>query len=124
MPIVEVTCSSRISVEMKQSIVESLPHVVSVAVACDAEPYDGNLQPGDVLITFHDSQSLDHFNLDLLVEVKSKWFEDRATDRQRRSDAILDGLSQLLPPNFFVGVYLTLPVAAWSQNDVSAATLT
>lgn len=77
----------------------------------------GNPQLGDVLIRFHDAGPLDRFDLDLLLEVKSKWFEDRACDRQRRADQIHDGVVSLVPDGHVVGVYLSLPVASWAQTE-------
>lgn len=80
-------------------------------------PYDGQPQLGDVLIRFRDAGPLDRFDLDLLLEVKSKWFEDRACDRQRRADQIHDGVVSLVPDGHLVGVYLSLPVASWAQPE-------
>lgn len=50
-----------------------LPHLVSTAVACPEEPYDGNLQLGDVEIRFRSLGLLDRCSLDLVLEVRSKW---------------------------------------------------
>jgi hypothetical protein len=40
---------------MKRLLADALPHIVSVAVECVAEPYDGQLQPGDVILRFRDT---------------------------------------------------------------------
>lgn len=117
MPIIDVTCSSRVTGATKTQIAAALPHLVSVAVECDDEPYDGPPQMGDVLIRFHGVGPLDRFDLDVLLEVKSKWFEDRASDRQRRADQIHDGVVSLVPEGHLVGVYLSLPMASWSQTE-------
>ncbi|MFV8166203.1 hypothetical protein ACNQVK_29570 [Mycobacterium sp. 134] len=55
----------------------------------------------------------------MLIEVKSKFFTDRAEDRQAAADAILAAAQTAIGAGFQIGVYLTLPVAAWSQTAVS-----
>ncbi|WP_036502539.1 MULTISPECIES: hypothetical protein [Nocardia] len=117
MPLIDVTCSPRVSDESKRRLVEELPHIVSVAVACAAEPYDGCLQPGDVLVRCRSAEPADRFDIDVLIEVQSKWFEDRAADRDRRAAHIRDEVARILPAGHLVGVYLSLPVAAWAQTD-------
>ncbi|GKT30594.1 Major facilitator superfamily like protein, partial [Aduncisulcus paluster] len=54
----------------------------------------------------------DRFDIDVLVEVKSKWFSDRAEDHQRRAEAIHDAVRTVIEDGQSAGVYLTLPVAA------------
>jgi hypothetical protein len=49
-----------------------------------------------------------------VIEVRTKLFEHRAKDKQRRADLIRDRLSHL--PLGQVGVWLTLSEGAWSQN--------
>ena len=116
MPLVEVTYSSDVSEPELRELASVLPHLVSVAVECQEEPYDGDLGPGDVEIRFRALGPFDRSGLDVVIEVRSKWFESRADDRQERTDhlhaAIADatGLEDL-------GVYLSLPVAAWSQGE-------
>lgn len=117
MPVIEVTCSSRVSSAVKRSLAGALPEIVSAAVECAAEPFDGDLQVGDVVLRFHDSGPLDRFDLDVLIDVRSKWFEDRAADRQRRVDEIRDRSAAVLPRGLVVGVLLSLPVAAWAQSS-------
>jgi hypothetical protein len=119
MPIVEVTCSSRIDEERLARLTELLPHAVSLAVECPEEPYDHDLQPGDVEIRFRSTGPHDVSRLDVLVEVRSKWFESRARDRQERCERLCDAITDVLDTTS-VGVYLTLPVAAWAQVDPTA----
>ena len=115
MPIVEVTCSSRIDDESLARLAKLLPHAVSVAVECPEEPYDHDLQPGDVEIFFRPRGPPDVSGLDVLVEVRSKWFESRARDRQERCDRLCVAITDVLGATN-VGVYLSLPVAAWAQS--------
>ncbi|WP_309104615.1 hypothetical protein [Microbacterium sp.] len=117
MPIIDVTCAARVSRGAKEELARTLPHSVSVAVECPEEPYDGDLQGGDVILRFHDASPIDLFDLDVLIEVKSKWFASRAGDRQRRADDILRRTQDVLPDDHHVGVYLALPVAAWAEPD-------
>jgi hypothetical protein len=52
----------------------------------------------------------------LLIEVRSKWFASRADTRQERCDAICCAVLDAVGP-MQVGIYLSLPVAAWSQSE-------
>ncbi|MGW4097751.1 MULTISPECIES: hypothetical protein [unclassified Mycobacterium] len=119
MPLIDVTCGAWATDAVRSRLAEVLPAAVSIAVECGDEPYDGNLQPGDVLIRFHDVGPFDRFDLDVLIEVKSKFFPDRAEDRQAGADAILAAAQTATGAGCRIGVYLTLPVAAWSQTEVS-----
>ncbi|MEU5088397.1 hypothetical protein [Streptomyces sp. NPDC021356] len=116
MPLVEVTHAPAVAESKLRELGEVLPHLVSKAVECPEEPYDGNLQPGDVEIRFRKLGPLDRSGLDVVIEVKSKWFESRATDRQERVDALHQAISAATGLDD-VGVYLSLPTAAWSQGD-------
>lgn len=117
MPIIDVTYSDRVSHRARQDLAQTLPHSVSLAVECPEEPYDGDLQGGDVVLRFHAVGPMDRFEIDVLIEVKSKWFPSRAEDRQRRVDDILDRAAAVLPNDYSVGVYLALPVASWAEPD-------
>ena len=103
--------------------IEELPPLtLLMARAGDEHPdvgavLDGQLKPGDVTLRFHDFGPWDRTGVDVLIEVKSKWFDDRARNRQDRADTILHGLTDLAADEIFVGVYLTMPVAAWAQSD-------
>lgn len=115
MPIVEVTHSPHVGAARLQAIAEALPHAVSLAVECPEEPYDGTLQPGDVDVRFRSRGPYDSGGLDIVVEVHSKWFASRAETHQERCDqlcaAVIDAAGTTE-----VGVYLSLPTAAWAQG--------
>ncbi len=99
-----------------RQLAEQLPHAVSLAVRCPEEPYDGDLQPGDVEIRFRQLGPFDRSGLDAVIEVRSKWFESRARDRQARCDLLhelIAGGTELAD----FGIYLSLPVAAWAQTE-------
>lgn len=115
MPIVEVTVAPEVDEIAVARLRELLPEAVSVAVECPEEPYDGNLKPGDVEIRFRQRGTYDVSGLDVLVEVRSKWFASRADNRQERADQLCSTIGQRLT-DLSVGVCLTLPVAAWSQS--------
>ncbi|AHH19239.1 hypothetical protein NONO_c44550 [Nocardia nova SH22a] len=117
MPLIDITCSPRVTDDAKRRLADELPHIVSVAVACAAEPYDGCLRPGDVLVRFRGADPFDRFDIDVLIEVRSKWFADRAADRDRRVAHIRDEVARIVPAGHLIGVYLSLPVAAWAQTE-------
>jgi hypothetical protein len=93
-----------------------LPDAVSVAVECPEEPYEPPLQPGDVEIRFRPRGPYDISGLDIVVEVRSKWFASRAETRQERCDRLRDVVMETVGTTS-VGVYLSMPVAAWSQVE-------
>jgi len=116
MPIVEVTYAATLPQERLTSLMRVLPRAVSLAVECPEEPYDGKLQPGDVDLRMRPRGPDDTGGLDVVVEVRSKWFESRAENRQQRCDQLYDTVAEAAGTSS-VGVYLSLPVAAWSQPE-------
>lgn len=116
MPIVDVTHSSHVGEEQLARLAQALPHAVSLAVECPEEPYDGALQPGDVEVRFRGRGRYDISGLDVVVEVRSKWFPSRAETRQERCDQLCDVIARAAGTRS-VGVYLSLPVAAWAQGE-------
>jgi hypothetical protein len=113
MPLVEVTYGPGLTEERILRVAQTLPHAVSLAVECPEEPYDGALQPGDVEIRFRPRGPYDVSGLDVVVEVRSKWFASRAETRQARCDQLRDAVVEAAETRS-VGIYLSLPVAAWS----------
>ncbi|WP_336054434.1 hypothetical protein [Streptomyces sp. CA2R101] len=116
MPLVEVTYAPGVAESELRELGAALPHLVSEAVECPEEPYDGDLQPGDVEIRFRSLGPLDRSGLDVVIEVRSKWFESRAANRQERVDRLHQDIRTATGLQDF-GVYLSLPSAAWSQGD-------
>ncbi|MER0478269.1 hypothetical protein ABR737_07945 [Streptomyces sp. Edi2] len=116
MPLVEVTYAPGVAESKLRELGSVLPHLVSEAVECPEEPYDGDLQPGDVEIRFRELGPLDRSGLDVVIEVRSKWFESRAANRQERVDRLHRDVSTTTGLSDF-GVYLSLASAAWSQGD-------
>lgn len=116
MPIVEVTHDRAVSSETLRALAEVLPHAVSVAVACPEEPYDPPLGPGDVDVRFRPRGAHDFGGLPVVVEVRSKWNACRAEDRQERCDRLCAAIVEATGLAG-VGVYLSLPVAAWAQDE-------
>ena len=115
MPIVDVTYGSQVAEQSLQRLAQTLPHAVSLAVECPEEPYDRALQPGDVEVRFHPGGPYDVSGLDVVVEVRSKWFASRAKTQQERCDQLCDAIVAAAG-TVSVGVYLSMPVAAWSQG--------
>lgn len=116
MPIVVVTYGPQVAEEVVLRLVRTLPHSVSLAVECPEEPYDQVLQPGDVELQFRPRGPFDVGGLDIVVEVRSKWFASRAENRQQRCDQLSEAIAKAAGTNS-VGVCLSLPVAAWSQDE-------
>lgn len=115
MPIVEVTYRSEVGDDALARLAQVLPHAVSGAVACPEEPYDQELEPGDVEIRFRELGPHDVSGLDVVVEIRSKWFASRADNRQARCEQLRDALVDTIGGPT-IGVYLSLPVTAWSQG--------
>ncbi|MFD7451137.1 hypothetical protein [Kitasatospora sp. NPDC059827] len=116
MPLVDVTHAPTVPESTLRELGAVLPHLVSLAVECPEEPYDGDLRPGDVELRFRPLGPLDRSGLAVVIEVKSKWFASRAADRQERVDTLHANIRAATGLTDF-GVYLSLPVAAWSQGD-------
>ncbi|MGW1173981.1 hypothetical protein ACWD4P_09680 [Kitasatospora sp. NPDC002543] len=116
MPLVDVTYASSVPESCLRELGAVLPHLVSLAVECPEEPYDGDLRPGDVEVRFRPLGPLDRSGLPVVIEIRSKWFAARAANRQERVDALHAGIRAATGLVDF-GVYLSLPVAAWSQGD-------
>lgn len=116
MPIVEVTVASALDGSVIDRLREVLPEAVSLAVECPEEHYNGDLGPGDVEIRFRAPGPDDVSGLDVLIEVRSKWFASRADNRQERTDQLCSAVAGSLD-GLALGVFLTLPVAAWSQTE-------
>lgn len=53
MPLVDVTYGPQVAERDLQQLAKTLPHAVSLAGECPEEPYDRDLQPGDVEVRFH-----------------------------------------------------------------------
>ncbi|MDV3124727.1 hypothetical protein M1247_07365 [Mycobacterium sp. 21AC1] len=115
MPIVEVTYRPGIPTETLRALAAQLPNEVSVAVASEVEPYDGNLQPGDVEVRFRELGPMDVSGMDVVVEIRSKLAVDRERDAQARIDRLCTRLVEITRLHR-VGVYLTMPAAVWSQT--------
>ena len=116
MPIVDVTYGPQVTADQLRTLAAGLPNAVSVAVACPEEPYDHDLLPGDVEVRFSARGTYDVSAMDVVVEVRSKYLESRARDREHRCEALRDAIAALTDIEN-IGVYLALPVAAWSQTD-------
>lgn len=114
MPLIDVTYDAGVSEEVLRRLAEELPDVVAEAVECPEEPWIGPPGPGDIEIRFREKSPLDVGGLDVVIEVRTKLFEHRVQDKQRRADLVRDRLSGL--PLGQVGVWLILSEGAWSQS--------
>jgi hypothetical protein len=115
MPLIDVTYDAKVGEEVLRRLGELLPDVVGEAVQCPEEPSTGPLEPGDIETRFRRKSPLDVGDLDVVIKARTKLFEHRVQDRQRRADLIRDRLSTL--PLGPIGVWLILSEGAWSQSD-------
>jgi hypothetical protein len=76
-PIVDVTHGPRVTEEQLVRIGQMLPHAVSLAVECPEEPYDEELQPGDVEIRFRLPCTVVHGSLHAPVSAPTTSSRDR-----------------------------------------------
>ncbi|QLY30314.1 hypothetical protein [Nocardia huaxiensis] len=116
MPLVEVTYAPHVPDSTLRTLGDVLPHLVSLAVECPEEPYDGDLQPGDVEIRFRPLGPFDRSGMDAVIEIRSKFFESRAGNRQERIDLLHERIEDATSLENF-GIYLSMPVAAWAQSE-------
>lgn len=115
MPLVDVTYRPDIPELALYELARCLPDAVSRAVECPEEPYDHPLSPGDVEVRFRPLGPYDLSGLDVVVEVRSKYFASRAADRQRRCDYLHELLADTVADRG-LGVCLSLPTTAWAQS--------
>ncbi len=114
MPLIDVTYGEAVSDDVLRQLAEALPDIVADGVECGEEPTTGPAEPGDIEIRFRKKSPLDVGELDVVVEVRTKLFDDRITDKQQRADLIRDRLLGL--PLGQLGVWLILAEGAWSQS--------
>lgn len=114
MPLIDVTYDVTVEEKVLRRLGELLPDVVAEAVDCPEEPWSGPPEPGDIEIRFRKKSPLDVGDLDVVIEVRTKLFENRVKDKQQRADLIRDRLSSI--PLGQVGVWLILSEGAWSQS--------
>ncbi len=114
MPLVDVTYDQSVTAAELGMLATELPDLVAAAVDCPEEPWTGPPGVGDLEIRFRSRAEHDVGELRLVVEVRTKLFDSRVVDRQRRADVIREHLTGLgLGP---VGVWLILLDGAWSQG--------
>ena len=77
MPIVTVSHKVSATTSDLDQLQQKLPVLVSEALACPEEPYDGCLRSGDLNLRFLAALPSDE-DLDYLVEVRTKWTPSRS----------------------------------------------
>jgi hypothetical protein len=112
MPIVTVTHKASAAEAVLEMLQRELPALVSQALACPEEPFDGDLRPGDVNLRFVPALPLQE-GLDYLIEIRTRRTQWRHETLQERCDELRDALDALGLERF--GVWIELPQAAWSQ---------
>ena len=112
MPIVAISHKAHSPAEALEQLKRELPVLVSHALDCPEEPYDGALQPGDVILRCVAALPPEE-GLDYLIEIRTRWTESRSESLQERSDELRAALANLGVRRF--GVWLELLEGAWSQ---------
>lgn len=114
MPLVSVSYAADVSDDELRRMAQILPDLIAEAVDCPEEPWTGPADVGDIEIRFRRKGNFDVGELRFVVEVRTKRFESRLHDQQRRADLIRAGISTNgLGP---AGVWLVLQDGAWSQT--------
>lgn len=112
MPIVTINHKAAASLPELEKLRQALPEIVSRAVECPEEPYDGALKPGDISMIAAASLAATE-PLDYMIEIRTRRTDSRSANLQERSNAIRSALEALGLRNF--GVWLQLQEAAWAQ---------
>jgi len=112
MPIVTINHKEAAVLPELRKLRQALPEIVSRAVECAEEPYDGTLKPGDINMIVTASLAATE-PLDYVIEIRTRRTDSRSANLQERSEAISSALGALGLRNF--GVWLQLQEAAWAQ---------
>jgi hypothetical protein len=113
MPIVTIHHKAAAPLSELGKLRQGLPDIVSRAVECAEEPYDGELKPGDINILATASLATTE-DLDYVIEINTRTTHSRLANLQERVDAISSDLESLGLQNF--GVWLELSQAEWGQK--------
>ena len=112
MPIVVISHKAKAPAAPIERLRSELPVLVSRALDCPEEPYDGKLQPGDVVLRSLAALPRDE-RLDYLIEIRTRWTESRSENLQERSDELREAVAKLGLTGF--GVWIELVDGAWTQ---------
>jgi hypothetical protein len=113
MPIIAINHKEAASTPELEKLRTVLPEIVSRAVECPKEPYDGVLKPGDINMIVTASLAPTE-PLDYVIEIRTRRTESRSANLQERSDAVSTAVRKLGLSNF--GVWLQLQDAAWATD--------
>jgi hypothetical protein len=112
MPIVVISHKAEASAESLERLRAELPVLVSRALDCPEEPYDGNLEPGDIVLRSLAALPREE-RLDYLIEIRTRWTESRSENLQERSDELREAVAAFGFTGF--GVWIELVDGAWAQ---------
>jgi hypothetical protein len=115
MPLIHLSYDETVSESALRQATDALPEIVAEAVSCPEEPWTGPPAMGDIEIRCSPKGSLDIGELNCVVEVRTKLFASRESNKQERADLIRDRLSARVNLGQF-GVWLILAEGAWSQT--------
>jgi hypothetical protein len=115
-PLVDVTYDSkRVPADTLRRLAHVLPDVVAEAVACPEEPWTGAPEVGDIEIRFREKGPYDVGGLACAIEVRTKLFESRLADKERRAELVRAAVAAVAPRIGDVGVWLILHDGSWAQ---------
>ena len=114
MPLIDVTYDDTLDEPLLHRLADLLPDIVAEALDCPDDPWIGPPGKGDIEIRFHRKSAVDVGDLNVVIEVRTKLFDSRIADKQRRADLIKGRLASL--PLGAIGVWLILAEGAWSQS--------
>lgn len=116
MPLVDVTYDATLTEPTRRRLGQVLPVIVAEAVECPEEPRVGPPMPGDIEIRFREKGSFDIGDLNCVIEVRTKFFASRATDKRDRAEKIRSGVVAAVPSVGKLGVWLILLEGSWAQT--------
>src|SRR6059058_5224955 len=94
MPIVTVSHKEAASLTELGELRRALPEIVSRAVECPEEPYDGELKRGDINMIVSASLAPSE-RLDYVIDIRTRRTDSRSGNLQERSEAIRSALEAL-----------------------------
>lgn len=115
MPLIEVTHDATLTDSMLRNLGRALPDIVAAAVACPEEPWTGAPESGDIEIRFRQKGRFDIVGLNCVIEVRTKLFASRLTDKHVRAESIRAAAVAAEPGIGHLGVWLILHEGSWAQ---------
>ena len=94
---------------------DALPDIVAEGVRCPEEPWEGPPQLGDIELRFREKSRWDVGDLNCVIEVRTKLFPSRLSDKQARANRMHAAVLAAEPGVGALGVWLVLMEGSWAQ---------